>query len=223
MLFLIATPIGNLADFTFRALQTLEECDYLLCEDTRRSSILLKHYQVLKKPLRSFYKFNERAKEERILRDLEEGKKIGLLSDAGTPGIADPGVRLVMRCRERGIPVTPIPGACAAIVALSASGLETDRFQFVGFLPRTKGKLKKRVEELLTYPGTSICYVAPHRIREAIEAIASVAPERKCVLAREVTKKFETFLSAPAGELQLKLTQMPLKGEMVLLISPFLL
>lgn len=135
MLFLVATPIGNLSDITFRAIETLKSCDYILCEDTRHSRPLLTHYDI-QKPLKSFHKFNEALKEDHIIKDLQDGMKIALVSDAGTPGISDPGLKLVQRCREEGIDVVAIPGACAAIIALSCSGFDTNRFQFFGFLPK---------------------------------------------------------------------------------------
>jgi 16S rRNA (cytidine1402-2'-O)-methyltransferase len=138
MLYLVATPIGNLGDFSFRAIETLKSSDYILCEDTRRSRQLLNHFDI-QKPLKSYHKFKEMAALSSIITDLQDGKTISLISDAGTPCIADPGSRLVKRCVELGIPVISIPGACAAIVALTSSGLDTDRFQFFGFLPRKAG------------------------------------------------------------------------------------
>lgn len=218
MLFLIATPIGNLKDITLRALETLAACDYLLCEDTRHTRVLLNHYDI-KTPLKSFHRFNEKNRQSAILEDLLEGKKIGLVSDAGTPGISDPGELLVETCRLQNIPVTPIPGPCAAIAAISASGLKTGRFQFFGFLPRKKGKLKKILEETLSFPGTTICYESPFRIAPTLKAIIELDPQRKCALAREITKKFETFLSGSAQELLVELQAKPPKGEFVLLIS----
>jgi 16S rRNA (cytidine1402-2'-O)-methyltransferase len=218
MLYLIATPIGNLADFSFRALQTIELCDYLLCEDTRHSSILLNHYKI-KKPLKSYHKFNEKKREEEIIHDLKEGKVIGLISDAGTPCIADPGARLVNVCLKAGLEVTPIPGASAIIVALSASGLETNRFQFLGFLPRKKGQHLKMLTEMLEYSGTSICYESPYRIKATLEVLASLDPEREVVIARELTKKFEEFSRGTASLLNQAWEKRTPKGEFVLLVG----
>lgn len=219
MLYLIATPIGNLGDFTFRAVETIKTCDYLLCEDTRRSRILLNHY-ALSVPLKSFHQFNEASREDSIIEDLENGKTVGLLTDAGTPLISDPGERLVRRCRIAGIPVSSLPGACSPIVALSASGLGAERFQFLGFLPKKKGRLEKLLDEILQYDGTSICFESPYRIAKTLQALAKKNPACRCVVARELTKKFETFLSGEAGALASTISSTPLKGEIVLMISP---
>jgi 16S rRNA (cytidine1402-2'-O)-methyltransferase len=218
MLYLIATPIGNLEDITLRALKILEECDYILCEDTRHSIKLLNHYQI-RKPLKSYHKFNEAKTLNAILEDLQKGIKIGLLSDAGTPGIADPGVRLVQKCRLIGIPVFSLPGPCAAIVALSSSGLSTDRFQFVGFLPQKGGKKEKMMRAILDYTGTSIIYESPYRILKTLKLIDDLQPERYCVIARELTKKFEQFQHGTARELLDAWKEKTPKGEFVLLIS----
>ncbi len=219
MLFLISTPIGNLKDFSFRAIATIEQCDYLLCEDTRRSGILLKHYE-LKKPLKSFHAHNEKARIQRVIDDLQSGYKIGLLSDAGTPTISDPGGRLVEACCKEEIEVIAIPGACAAIVALAASGLDATRFQFCGFLARKKGKLTRQLKEILAYEGTSICYESPYRIAKVLAVVAELEPTRYCVVARELTKKFETFTRGSAADLCAHFSKKsPPKGEIVLLFS----
>jgi 16S rRNA (cytidine1402-2'-O)-methyltransferase len=218
MLFLIASPIGNLKDVTHRAIEAIQACDYLLCEDTRHTKNLLNHYG-LKAVLKSFHQFNEAAKEDGIICDLKKGLKIGLISDAGTPGISDPGERLIKRCREETLLVIPIPGPCAAISALSASGLKTERFQFVGFLPRKKGKLKKLFEEILTYKGTTICYESPYRLIKTLQFIAELAPERECSVAREMTKKFEVFVRGTPQSLLASFADKTPKGEIVLLIS----
>lgn len=218
MLYLVATPIGNLSDLSLRAIETLKACDYILCEDTRHSSILLQHYQI-HKPLQSFHKFNEAKRESAILSDLKKGLNIALISDAGTPGIADPGADLVTLCRSEGIPVTAIPGPCAAIMALSISGLSTERFQFVGFLPKKESELKELLLEILIFPGTSICYEAPHRIAETMQMLAMLAPERRVVIARELTKTYEEVLSGKAEELLGLVQTTPPRGEIVLLIE----
>jgi 16S rRNA (cytidine1402-2'-O)-methyltransferase len=219
MLYLVATPIGNLADITFRALEVLRSCDYILCEDTRHSSILLQHYQI-HKPLRSYHKFNEASQAESILRDLESGKHICLISDAGTPGISDPGADLVKLCIQRQLPVTALPGPCAAIQALCCSGLPTERFQFWGFLARKENDLKRELQTILTYPGTTICYESPHRLLKVLEFIQSMQPERQLVVGRELTKKFEEMVRGSAAALIAHWQETPLKGEIVLLISP---
>jgi 16S rRNA (cytidine1402-2'-O)-methyltransferase len=218
MLFLISTPIGNLKDITFRALETLQACDYVLCEDTRRTRILLDHY-MLKIPLKSFHLFNEATKEKQVIQDLKNGMQIGLVSDAGTPGISDPGQRLVRHCRQEEIPVVPIPGPCAVLAALAASGLETSRFQFFGFLPRKKGKLSKVLNEILGYEGTTVCYESPFRLGETLKLLASLNPERECIVARELTKKFETFTRGSAQTLAYFFSKDRPKGEIVLLIA----
>lgn len=219
MLYLISTPIGNLGDFTFRAVETVKNLDYLLCEDTRRTGILLHHYEI-KVPMRSFNAHSEGGKLAKVVEDLQEGKQIGLVSDAGTPGISDPGSRLVAACRKEGVTVVAIPGACAAIAALAPSGLETSRFQFFGFLPRKKGPLKRTFEEILTYSGTTICYESPFRLVASLKVLVELEPERKCVVARELTKKFEEFVEGSAAELLLHFSTKAPKGEIVLMISP---
>jgi 16S rRNA (cytidine1402-2'-O)-methyltransferase len=218
MLFLIATPIGNLKDISFRALETCAACDYLLCEDTRHTRILLAHYQ-LKVPLKSFHLFNEASKEGGVILDLKNGKRVGLISDAGTPGISDPGQRLIQRCYKEGVTVTPIPGPCAAIAALAASGLATEPFQFLGFLPRKKGKLLRTIESILTYKGTSVCYESIYRLVGTLKIVSELAPDRECVIARELTKKFESFVRGPSASLFTHFSQAKPKGEIVLLIS----
>ena len=218
MLYLIATPIGNLADITLRALDTLKACDYVLCEDTRHTGPLLTHYEI-HKPLKSFHKFNESFKEERIIEDLQAGQTIALVSDAGTPGISDPGAKLVQRCLDVGIQVTSIPGPCAAIMAISCSGFDTTRFQFLGFLPRKSSELRRTLQDLLTYPGTTICYESPFRILDVLQVMKELAPARKIAVARELTKKFEEIKRGTADELMTYWETHPLKGEIVLLIS----
>ncbi len=216
MLFLLPTPIGNLSDVSFRFIETVKQCDYLLCEDTRRSAILLNHYE-LRIPLKSFHLHNERTKSATVIHDLEAGKTIGLLSDAGTPGINDPGNYLVRLCLAADLKVVALPGPCAAIVALSASGLDMSRFQYFGFLPKKPGKLRKTLQEILDYPGTTITYESPYRILATLKLLVELDPEREIVVARELTKKFETYYKGKPQELlsSLKTT----KGEFVLLIS----
>lgn len=218
MLYLVSTPIGNLKDITFRAIEILQNCDYILCEDTRHSQILLKHYRI-QKPLKSYHQFCEAEKEDAIIEDLRDGKEIALISDAGTPGISDPGSRIVKKCKEENLKVTAIPGVCAAIAALSCSGLDTDRFQFYGFLPRKAKQLKEILIEILNYPGTTICYESPNRISSVLEQIGQLAANRKIAVARELTKHFEEVKSGTAIELLNYWSSHPLKGEIVLLIE----
>lgn len=218
MLYLVATPIGNRADITLRAIEVLKSCDYILCEDTRHSLSLLQYYEI-HKPLKSFHKFSEARKENAILQDLQSGKVVGLISDAGTPGIADPGQRLVEQCIEKNIPVTAIPGACAAIQALSCSGLKSDRFQFFGFLPKKAGELQKSLIEIFSYPGTTICYESPNRLKDVLKCIQQLNPQKPLVVARELTKKFEELRRGSAEELLEHFQKASIKGEIVLLIS----
>lgn len=218
MLFLVSTPIGNLSDITLRALEILKSSDYVLCEDTRHARILLQHYTITT-PLRSYHQFSEAAQEEGVIVDLKEGKQIALISDAGTPAISDPGERIVQRCRKEGIPVTPIPGACALIAALTASGLSTTPFQFIGFLPRKTGALKKALIDFLHYRGSTICYESPQRVFDLLALLREIAPQHPIVIARELTKKFEEFLCGTAEELYEGVKQQPIRGEVVVLIS----
>lgn len=218
MLFVIATPIGNLADFSSRAVQAIESCDYILCEDTRVSRVLLNHY-ALKKPLKSYHKFNETARIKEIICDLQEGQTIGLISDAGTPCISDPGFRIVKACHEHQIPVCPIPGASSVITAISASGFNAARFQFVGFLPRKKGKLTTLLEESIEYPGLTVCFESPYRLAKALDCLSSLSPEIQICVGREITKKFEQFYRGDALNLFHFFTNHPPKGECLIIIE----
>lgn len=218
MLHIISTPIGNLGDISKRALDTMMACDYILCEDTRHSRLLLKHFQI-EKTLKSFHKFSEFAKEDSIINELLEGKIIGLISDAGTPGISDPGERLVRRCRSEGLPVSGVPGPCAAIFALTLAGFESERFQFVGFLPKKSGGLSRDLAEYLSYSGTTICYESPYRIIKVLREIHLQSPDRQLCVGRELTKKFEEVKIGTALELIEYYEKHTLKGEIVLIIS----
>jgi 16S rRNA (cytidine1402-2'-O)-methyltransferase len=218
MLYLIATPIGNLSDFSFRALEVCQKCDYLLCEDTRRSSILLNHYQI-KKPLKSYHQFNESEKLSFVLQDLSQGLEIGLLSDGGTPALCDPGEILVKACREKKIPITSIPGPCALIQALILSGFTTHPFQFFGFLPRKDSEILQILPFALSFAGTSIFYESPQRLTSTLELIAQIAPDLEVAVVRELTKTFEEVIRLPAKEAHLHFVQNPPRGEIVLLFQ----
>lgn len=218
MLYLVATPIGNLSDISQRALDTLSSSDYILCEDTRHTLPLLTHFNI-KKPLHSFHKFNESFKEENIIDDLKSGKILALVSDAGTPGISDPGSQLVQRCIQENIRVISIPGPCAAITAITCSGLDTNRFQFFGFLPKKKSELKKTLQEILEYSGTTICYESPFRLLEVLQEIEKLDATRQLVVARELTKKFEELHRGTSKQQIEHWSTQTLKGEIVLLIS----
>jgi 16S rRNA (cytidine1402-2'-O)-methyltransferase len=219
VLYLVSTPIGNLADFSFRAVETLKKCDYILCEDTRHSRVLLNHYAI-DTPLKSFHKFNESRAEESVLDDLKNGKTVALISDAGTPLISDPGQELVQRCRAMGIAVSAIPGACAVIDALVLSGLAPTPFQFIGFLPKKEKELEAVLSSALLYAGTTIAYESPHRIEETLSTIAKISPHRKLCVARELTKLHEECLTGPVEDLIAHFKEKPPRGEIVLLISP---
>jgi len=218
MLYLVATPIGNLSDMTFRAIETLKYCDYILCEDTRHSVILLKHYEI-HKPLKSYHKFNEKEQLRTILEDLQNGKNIALISDAGTPGISDPGELLVKACVNESIPFTAIPGTCAAIQAISCSGLPTDRFQFYGFLPRKECEIRQALQEILSYKGTTICYESPNRLLDILNTIHTVDAKRELVVARELTKKFEELVRGTAQQILSRWKDQVVKGEIVLVVA----
>jgi 16S rRNA (cytidine1402-2'-O)-methyltransferase len=218
VLYLVSTPIGNLEDITFRAVACLKECDYILCEDTRHSSKLLHHYGI-QKPLVSFHLWNESQREEKIIADLHEGKKIALISDAGTPLFSDPGEALVRKCRKEKLPVTALPGPCAAICALTVSGFQTAPFQFIGFLPKKESELVECLEELFEYRGTSICYESPERIRKTLKTINELDSTREIAIARELTKKFEAILSGPVSAVLEQEKSAPALGEIALLIK----
>lgn len=218
MLYLVATPIGNLADLSYRAVEVLRAADYILCEDTRHSKILLSHYQIAK-PLKSYHQFNESSRQDEVIADLKAGKQIALISDAGTPGIADPGHRLVVRCKQEKLEISGLPGACAAILALILSGFSTERFQFIGFLPKKAGELRRSLEEALLYSGTTICYETPHRLIKTLGLLQELDAKRRFCCARELTKRFEETVEGTAGEILLHFQEHPLKGEIVLLIE----
>src|SRR5580658_6107297 len=193
-LYLVATPIGNLEDITLRALRVLRECDVVAAEDTRRSGQLLKHFGI-SKPLLSYFQFNEAKRSEEIIERLRRGGKIALVTDAGSPGISDPGERVVRAAIAAGLRVEPVPGPSALIAALTASGLPTDEFHFAGFLPHKSGQRRNKLEALKAVEGTLMFYESPYRIVKLLEELTELYPLRKLVLARELTKKFEEFRS----------------------------
>jgi 16S rRNA (cytidine1402-2'-O)-methyltransferase len=218
-LYIVATPIGNLEDITSRALRILREVDLIACEDTRQTRKLLGRFGIVK-PLISYHEHNELARAAELVRELEAGKSIALVSDAGTPLIADPGYRLVEQARAHGIAVTPVPGPSALIAALSASGLPTDSFLFHGFLPAKKGQRRKALEELKPLTATLVFYEAPHRILEMLEDIGETLGARRVVLARELTKIHEEFLQGTPVELREILAKRPsVKGEITVMVS----
>jgi 16S rRNA (cytidine1402-2'-O)-methyltransferase len=218
-LYLVATPIGNLEDITLRALRVLKECDIVAAEDTRRTGQLLKHFEI-SKPLLSYFQFNEAKRSEDILGRLARGEKVALVTDAGTPGISDPGERVVKAAIAAGFKVEPIPGPCALIAGLTASGLPSDEFHFVGFLPHKSGQRRNLLDKLKTVPGTLVFYESPYRVIKILEELADIYPDRQVVLARELTKKFEEFLRGNARELLAQLQTRSIKGEFVVMVSP---
>jgi 16S rRNA (cytidine1402-2'-O)-methyltransferase len=218
-LYLVATPIGNLEDVTLRALRVLRECDMVAAEDTRRTGQLLKHFGIAK-PLLSYFQFNEAKRSGEIIERLRRGEKIALVTDAGTPGISDPGERVVRAAIAAGFRVEAVPGACALVAALTASGLPTDEFHFIGFLPHKSGQRRNRLESLKAAAGTLVFYESPYRIEKLLGELNAVFPEREVVLARELTKKFEEFLRGKPAELIEITKKRPLKGEFVVLVAP---
>ena len=217
-LYLIATPIGNLEDITLRALRTLKECDAVAAEDTRHTGQLLKHFGI-SKPMLSYFQFNEARRSEEIIERLRRGEKIALVTDAGSPGISDPGERVVRAARGAGLRVESVPGPCALVAALTASGLATDEFHFIGFLPHKSGQRRKQLEALKEFAGTLILYESPYRIEKVLGELQEVFPGRPVVLARELTKKFEEFLRGTPAELLELVKRRSLKGEFVVLIG----
>lgn len=218
-LYLVATPIGNLEDITLRALRVLRECDAVVAEDTRHSSRLLQHFG-FQKPLISCFRFNEARRSGEVVERLRGGQILALVSDAGSPGISDPGERLVTSVLEAGLRVEPVPGPCALVAALTASGLPTEEFHFVGFLPHKSGQRARRLSELALIPGTLVLYESPFRIERLVDELVVAFPERQVVLARELTKKFEEWMRGTPAELVLQLQARPRKGEFVVLVGP---
>ena len=219
-LYLVATPIGNLEDITLRALRVLKEVDLIACEDTRQTLKLLSHYGI-KTRLVSYHEHNEMTKAAELVVDLEGGAKIALVTDAGMPGISDPGFRLIALAIRHHVPVIPIPGACAFLAALVASGLPTDSFRFSGFLPSKSGQRRKLLESVKDAPRTQVFYEAPHRLLETLADVVEVlGNDRHVVVAREVTKIHEEFLRGRVEEILKKLkARGDVKGEITLLIA----
>lgn len=218
-LYLVATPIGNLEDMTPRAVRTLRECDVVAAEDTRRAGMLLQRFG-MHRPLISYHRFNEARRSQEILSRLGRGETVSLVTDAGTPGISDPGQRIVAAAVAAGFRVESVPGACAVITALAASGLPTEEFHFAGFLPHKSGQRRRELERLRQLPGTLALYESPFRIERLLGELAELMPERSVVLARELTKKFEEFLRGTAPDLLERTRGRSWKGELTVLIGP---
>jgi 16S rRNA (cytidine1402-2'-O)-methyltransferase len=219
-LYLVATPIGNLEDITLRALRVLKEVDVIACEDTRQTQKLLNHYSIATRTT-SYHEHNEMTRAAELLKEMQQGASVALVTDAGMPGISDPGYRLISLAIRHHVPVVPIPGASAFLAALVASGLSTDSFRFSGFLPAKRGERRAVLEAIKASPRTQVFYEAPHRVVEALEDVVEVLGEaRHVVIAREVTKLYEEFLRGRAGEvLETLKSRDVVKGEITLLIG----
>jgi len=217
-LYIVSTPIGNLEDITLRALRILKEVDLIAAEDTRHTGLLLRHFGI-QKPLTSYFEGNELKKREWILSRLKQGDRIALVSDAGTPGISDPGFRLIQMVIENQIPIIPIPGPSAVITALSVSGLPTDAFLFKGFFSHKSKKRRDLLKQLEETKETLIFYESPHRLNETLKDILDTLGDREIVLTRELTKIYEEVLRGKVSEIQNQLAERKLKGEITLVIS----
>ncbi len=217
MLYIVGTPIGNLEDISLRALSTLKKCNYILCEDTRRTSKLLNHYQITNR-LISYHLHNEKRKAKSIIDDLKNGMEVAIVSDAGMPTIADPGCELISLCHDENIKVTSIPGPSAIITALALSGLDGSRFQFVGFIPKKPSKIKKLIDEAIAFEGTTILFETPHRIIKTLKYF----PENQIIIiARELTKIHEEIIKGSMEDIKshMENNKSSVKGEFVILLN----
>jgi 16S rRNA (cytidine1402-2'-O)-methyltransferase len=217
-LYIVSTPIGNREDITLRALRILKEVDLIAAEDTRHTGLLLRHFGI-QTPLTSYFEGNEFKKKEFIISKLRQGHRVALVSDAGTPGISDPGFRLIQTAIENQIPIVPIPGPSAVIAALSVSGLPTDAFLFKGFLPHKSKKKRDLLKQLEEVKETLIFYESPHRLTETLNDLFDILGDREMVLTRELTKIYEEVLRGKVSEIQTQIGERNLKGEITLAIS----
>jgi 16S rRNA (cytidine1402-2'-O)-methyltransferase len=218
-LYVIGTPIGNLEDISLRALRLLKEADKIACEDTRHTKKLLDHYDI-HKPLVSYHEHNEMTRAPELVLDLEQGAKIALVTDAGTPLVSDPGFRLVALCVRHKIPVVPVPGPSAVLAALSASGIPAAEFVFAGFLPSRTGERRRALERLLLEERTIVLYEAPHRIADTLADALEILGDRPACVAREVTKLHEEFLRGSLSQLAGQAREKPPRGEITLILGP---
>lgn len=218
MLTLVPTPVGNLEDITLRALRVLREADLVAAEDTRRAGVLLKHHGI-SRPLLSLHEHNEAQRAEEIAKRLAAGENIAILTDAGTPGISDPGFRVVRACIERGLEFTVLPGPTSMLPALVGSGLPLHEFHFGGFLPVKSGRRKNVLEEALNRRETSIFFESPHRIAKSLAVLAELDPDRPVCVARELSKKFEEYWRGSAAELSARAEKQSPRGEICLLVA----
>lgn len=217
ILYIVATPIGNLEDITLRAIRILKEVDIIAAEDTRHTLKLLNHLEI-SKPLISYHRHNEETKSDVLIEHLQNGKNIALVSDAGTPGICDPGQEVIQKCIEQKMKIVPIPGACAMINSLICSGIDTDEFTFLGFLPVNKKLRKQKLEEIQSSNKTMIMYEAPHKLKTTLKDLEEILENRRIVLAKEITKIHESFFRGTVKAIQDQLTN-EIKGEYVILIE----
>ncbi len=218
MLYIVATPIGNLEDITLRAVRVLKEVDLILCEDTRKAGFLLKRLG-LKKPLVSFFEHNEVKKIPQVIAELEKGNKIALISSAGTPTISDPGYKLVRECRKNGLPVTALPGPASIICALCLTSLPHDKFAFLGYLPKKKNERKRILKKAKDANLTCVFFESPFRLTRALKDCLAILGNQKAAVARELTKKFETVVELPLEELLAYFEQKKPRGEVILIIN----
>jgi 16S rRNA (cytidine1402-2'-O)-methyltransferase len=222
MLYLVATPIGNLEDISLRAIRILNEADIVACEDTRHARILFERHGIRPRRLVSYHSINERSRAAELAEDLRTGASVAVVTDAGTPGISDPAWAIVKEALQLGIEVVPIPGACAAIAALSGSGMDTTRFAFEGFLPLKKGR-KKRLEWIAGEDRTVVIYESPHRLKRLLDELKEVCgPARRIALARELTKHYEEFIRGTIQEVRMKVNEKfpeAVKGECVIVLE----
>jgi 16S rRNA (cytidine1402-2'-O)-methyltransferase len=218
MLYVVSTPIGNLGDITLRALDVLKSVDVIAAEDTRHSGMLLKHFEI-KKPLLSYHEHNEAMRAAQFVERLAGGENVALITDAGTPGLSDPGARLIRECITRKLPFTIIPGPSSILTALVGSGFSTEKFCFRGFLPIKSGQRERELRTAVDRKETTIFFESPYRLTKTLAACIDIMPDRQLCVARELTKKFEEFRRGAASELLARYEKHPPKGEIVLLIS----
>lgn len=218
MLYVVATPIGNLDDITLRALEVLKSVDVIAAEDTRHSGNLLRHFEI-RKPIVSYHQHNEAMRTEQLAERLEAGENVALITDAGMPGLSDPGARLIRECIERSLPYTIVPGVSAILTALAGSGISMNQFCFRGFLPVKSGKRERELRAAAEREETSVFFESPYRIMKTLAACMMIMPDRQLCVARELTKKFEEFRRGTAAELSAHYEGHPAKGEITLVIS----
>ena len=218
MLYVVSTPIGNLGDITLRALDVLKSVDAIAAEDTRHSGMLLKHFEI-KRPLLSYHQHNEAMRTAQLVERLAAGEDIALITDAGTPGLSDPGARLIRECINRGLPFTIVPGASSILAALVGSGFATEKVCFRGFLPTKSGQRARELRTAAERDETTIFFESPYRLAKTLHACVDIMPDRQLCVARELTKKFEEFQRGTAGELLAHFDVHPPKGEIVLIVA----